>query len=568
VTDPTGSGPAGGRTDSSGTDSSGTVARFEAFARDAVDDLLRHQPAMATELGDHRFDDRLEDLRPAAIEEERRALAARLVELDSFDQAAPAGVALPEPYRVDADVLGVRLRQRLFELGDSRAHTWNPLIANPGSALYVLLARDFAPPRDRLVSVTGRLTQVPEQLAAARASLSEMPRIHVETAIDQFSGTLRLLTEELPRQLEGVPDLVATASPAIDAAAAAVQEHLGWLQDRLETSALSPRLGRDMFARRLALVLDTELSPEQLLSRAMDDLVEIEAELAVVSADLGGEPRGVLARLGDDAPDDDTIVGLARDALAETTQFVRERELATIFDDPVEIIVMPEIHRGVAVAYCDAPGPLDPPDSTTFFAISPTPADWPPERVRSFYREYNVHMVRNLVIHEAMPGHVLQLAHGRRAPLTTKVRQAFTNSPFVEGWAEYAEALMVEAGFGGAAVRMQQLKMRLRTAINTVLDVRIHCDELSRDDAMSMMLGRGFQEEGEATGKWRRALLTSAQLSTYHVGFLQVRDIATQLAAAEPGWSVRQRHDALLAHGSPPPRHLPRLLGLRPLGSP
>jgi uncharacterized protein (DUF885 family) len=214
------------------------------------------------------------------------------------------------------------------------------------------------------------------------------------------------------------------------------------------------------------------------------------------------------------------------------------------------------------VAYCDAPGPLDPPDSTTFFAISPTPASWSAERVRSFYREYNAHLVRNLVIHEAMPGHVLQLGHGRRSPVTTKVRQAFTSGPFVEGWAVYAEAVMAEAGFGGPALRMQQLKMQLRTAINTILDVRVHCDELSQDDAMALMLARGFQEEGEAAGKWRRALMSSAQLSTYHVGYLQVRDISRRLADARPDWSMRERHDAMLAHGSPPPRHLPALLGI------
>jgi uncharacterized protein (DUF885 family) len=534
-----------------------TLTEFEAFARDGVDDLLRYQPAMATDLGDHRFDDRLEDLRPAAIEEEQRTLAARLSQLEGF-----AGLDLPAAYRVDAEVLAVRLRQRLFELGESRDHTWNPLVANPGTALYLLLARDFAPFPDRVRSLAGRLGQIPEQLDAARSALTEMPRVHVETAIDQFGGTLSLLTDELPRQLLAAPELASVVAPVLDDATAAVQSHVDWLRGQLASADRSPRLGRDMFGRRLALVLDIDFSPEQVLQRALDNLTSIEAEITEVAAELGGTPRSVLDRLGEDAPTDDTIVGLARDAMVETTEFVRQLGIATIYDDPVEIIVMPEIHRGVAVAYCDAPGSLDPPDSTTFFAISPTPADWPPDRVRSFYREYNAHMIRNLVIHEAMPGHVLQLAHSRRATPTTKVRQAFTNGPYVEGWAVYAEAVMAVAGFGGPAVRMQQLKMQLRMAINSVLDVRVHCDELSRDDAMSLMLGRGFQEEGEAAGKWRRALLTSAQLSTYHVGYLQVRDVADRVAAEHPDWSMGQQHDALLAHGSPPPRHLPALLGL------
>jgi uncharacterized protein (DUF885 family) len=212
------------------------------------------------------------------------------------------------------------------------------------------------------------------------------------------------------------------------------------------------------------------------------------------------------------------------------------------------------------VAYCDPPGALDPPGATTFFAISPTPESWSPERVASFYREYNVHAMRNLVIHEAMPGHVVQLSHGRRAPATTKVRQAFWSGPFVEGWAVFAEAEMVRHGFGGPQVQMHQLKMRLRTAINAVLDVRVHCDDLSQDDAMALMTRRGYQEEGEAAGKWRRALLTSTQLSTYHVGVTQVTEVAARLRSARPSWRDRQINDALLAHGNPPPRHLPALL--------
>jgi uncharacterized protein (DUF885 family) len=228
---------------------------------------------------------------------------------------------------------------------------------------------------------------------------------------------------------------------------------------------------------------------------------------------------------------------------------------------------MPEIHRGVAVAYCDPPGPLDPPDATTFFAISPTPDSWPSERVASFYREYNVYAMRNLVIHEAMPGHVVQLAHSRRAPDTTKVRQAFWSGPFVEGWAVHAEAEMVRHGFGGPQVRMHQLKMRLRTAINAALDVRVHCDDLTEGEAMALMTGRGFQEEGEAAGKWRRALLTSTQLSTYHVGVTQVDEVAARLRLAHPDWAERRLNDALLAHGNPPPRHLPALLGLARLSA-
>jgi uncharacterized protein (DUF885 family) len=530
---------------------------FEAFAADAVDDILLRQPVFATSLGDHRFDDRLDDYRPAALEDERRVLAARLAELRKSDAAG-----LPVAHRVDAEVLGVRLEERLRDIAEDGEYTWNPLVANPGTALYLLLARDFAPLPDRLRNVGGRLAQVPEQLEAARAVLHHMPRVHVETAIGQFTGTVGLL-DDIARQLTDVPDVRRSVEPGLEAAREALTTHLAWLTTALETATGDPRLGRARFAHKLGLVLDIEMSPEQVLEAALADIASTEQQLTEVAASLGGSPREVLDRLGADAPTDATIVDIAKQALAETTAFVHQHDMATVYDDPLEIIVMPEIHRGVAIAYCDPPGALDPPDAATFFAISPTPEDWPAERVASFYREYNVHALRNLVIHEAMPGHVLQLAHSRRGVAPTMVTKAFWSGPFVEGWAVYAEEAMIAAGFGGPNVRMQQLKMRLRAGINAVLDVRVHCDELSESEAMALMLGRGFQEEGEAAGKWRRAQLTSAQLSTYFVGYTQVRGIADRLRAAQPAWSDRQVHDAMMGHGNPPPRHLSALLGLR-----
>jgi hypothetical protein len=276
----------------------------------------------------------------------------------------------------------------------------------------------------------------------------------------------------------------------------------------------------------------------------------------------------VLDRLASDGGvSDSTIVGLCEQALEETTRFVREQDLVTVHDDPVEIIVMPEIHRGVSVAYCDPPGPLEPALLPTYFAVSPTPAEWPPERVASFFREYNAHMLQNLTVHEAMPGHVLQLAHNSRYESALPVRKALWSGSFVEGWAVYAEELMVESGYRSDrglndALRMQQLKMQLRMTINAILDARVHAHGMGEDEAMRLMTRRGHQEEGEAAGKWRRALLTSGQLSTYYVGYVEVRDVAADLATARAAASVRDRHDAMLAHGSPPPRHLRTLLGL------
>ncbi|HET9945976.1 MAG TPA: DUF885 domain-containing protein, partial [Actinomycetes bacterium] len=367
--------------------------------------------------------------------------------------------------------------------------------------------------------------------------------------------------------------LRAEVEPAREAALAAIDEHIGWLESRLDGAGRDPRLGAATYARKLALTLDTEVGADSVLARAEAQLEELEERIADTASrlddgDVDGRVRRVLDRLAvDGAVDDDTIVGLCQAAMAETTEFVRAQDLVTVHDDPVEVIVMPEIHRGVAVAYCDPPGPLETAPLPTYFAVSPTPSDWSEERVRSFFREYNAHMLHNLTVHEAMPGHVQQLAHNARYESAVPVRKALWSGSFVEGWAVYAEELMVDAGYReaeglGDALRMQQLKMQLRMTINAILDARVHAHSMTEDEAMTLMMQRGHQEDGEAAGKWRRAQLTSAQLSTYFVGYLEVRDLARDLAAARPVASPRERHDELLSHGSPAARHLRGLLGL------
>ena len=558
--------------------------RFAALAQSTVDGLLERQPELATLLGDHAHDGRLAVGTAEYHDELARWCGDRLADLQRMDLDQ-----LSAEYRVDARILANQLELSRFAAAELREHEWNPMLANPGRAIYLLLARDFAPLPDRLRSVAERLAAVPEALAAARSvAAGRLPRVHLETALSQFAGTEHLIGTELDAALTGAPDeqvpgdLAAGRTAALDA----IADHRRWLEQRLADGSgdggfRDPRIGPELFARKLQLTLESGGSPGELLARAEADLDEATGQITETAARLGlsagdgrrladeGGGRGELVRqvlgsLAADAPDDTTILGLVRRAYDAQLVFVREHAVVTAYDDPVDVIEMPEIDRGVAIAYCDPPGPLETAEMPTFVAVSPTPRDWTADRVRSFYREYNRHMVQNLMVHEAMPGHVLQLGHARRFAGGTPVRAAFWSGSFVEGWAVYAEELMARRDYPGEgnpdAVRMQQLKMRLRMIINTILDVQVHCAGWPEAEAMALMTGRGFQEEGEAAGKWRRALLTSAQLSTYYVGYTEVADLAARLRAHRPEWSERQRHDELLAHGSPAARHLRSLL--------
>ena len=549
--------------ESSGSRSAAETSRAEAdlaaLATEYLDDLARRHPDEATELGDHRFDSSLPDLSEPSLAAERRSLDSFAARIAALDRAA-----LGPESAVDAAVLAEHVARRVFELEELRDHTWDPLLANPGRALYGLLAREFAPLTDRLAAVAGRLSRVPAFLSAARGHLGAMPKVHLETAVAQLAGTIALVRDEIDAALakEGTS---AGARAEIDkvrpAALEALETHRDWLRARLDEEGgfADPRIGPEKFTRKLSLTLSAAADADAILARAEADLDRITEEITATAASLGGGPREVLDRLAADAPDGDTILRFCAGALEAQTAFVRENDLVTLYDDPVELIDMPEIDRGVAVAYCDSPGPLETAPLPTFIAVSPTPEGWTAERVTSFYREYNRHMVHNLMVHEAMPGHYLQQQHARRFSGATRLRAALSSGSFIEGWAAYTEELMADHGYPGEgdprAVRMQMLKMQLRTTINAILDARVHAHEMTEPEAMALMTGRGYQEEGEAAGKWRRALLTSAQLSTYYVGYTEISDLARELLA-EPGATARAVHDRMLAHGNPPVRLL------------
>ncbi len=539
------------------------MQEFTGLAERITEALLAARPGVATDAGDHRYDDRLPDYSTDALAADRAMLRDAA---DALSEVDPDGLDIDD--RVDHALLTALVDRELFERDEIRAHEWDPLRHNPGALLHALVARPYAPADVRLTHLAGRLEAVPDAVATARATLRDMPRIHAETAVGQFTGTAALIRDEVPALLDQAPGLHDRVAPAAAAATAAIEEFVAWLRTGLAADGgpgRDPRLGRRRWEARLWHTLDTELGAAEIQRRAWANLDRVTEEIRAAAVELVGGPaddetvRRALDLLAAEHPDDHTIVDLASTTLEEATDFVRAHDLVSLVDDPCVIQVMPEFARGVAVAYCDSPGPLETADVPTFYCIAPTPADWPAHRIESFYREYNDHMVRDLTVHEAMPGHFLQLAHARRHDGTTRVRALTRSGPFVEGWAVYAEELMVQHGFGGVPVRLQQLKMQLRMTINALLDQLVHCDGMTEADAMALMTGRGFQEEGEAAGKWRRALLTSTQLSTYFVGYSEVAGIA---AARPDGVPVRDWHDAMLAHDCPPPRHLRTLLGL------
>jgi uncharacterized protein (DUF885 family) len=547
---------------------------FAGLANRYIDAMLGMDPEAATAYGDHRFDHRLTDRSEEAVQARRHLAAAYLDSLTRIKENK-----LSEGNRIDLAILRNQLESTVFSIDEIGAHRWNPLLHNVGGAIYGLVARDFAPLRERLLALKSRLEAVPAALAVARGILDDPPRVYTETAIIQNRGTISLILDDLQPFLDREPDLRSELVGPRARAIAALEAYGSWLEDELlPRSDGEFRIGRERFEKKLRLTLESDLTLDEIREAAERDLAETRDtmyELALPlyrefyperagvadlpAAEVVGE---VLDRLADDHPDAESIVAQARGDLADCTAFVAEHDLVTLPNVPVEIIVMPEYQRGFAIAYCDAPGPLAV-NEKTFYSISPPPADWTDERKESYFREYNDYMLEDLTIHEAMPGHYLQIAHSNAFAAPTPVRALFASGVFVEGWATYAEQLMAEFGYGGPRVRLQQLKMRLRLLINAIIDQDIHCGDMTEREAMDLMMHTGFQEEGEAAGKWRRAQMSSTQLSTYYVGNLEINRLRA-LAEERRGddFSLKEFHDELLSFGSPAPRYVQRLMGL------
>ena len=556
-----------------------TDTAFEAVSKRYLDEMVALTPVNATSLGDHRFDAELDDVSAKGYEQ-RVALAHELL----GEVQGMAAAEMSRANQVDARLLESELQYQIWRTEQLAEWRWNPLIYTEmtGNSVYLLLSREFAPLPDRLRSVGARLAELPRFLSQVRESLvpERVPRIHAETAIKQNTGILTLIDQLVLPQLGVLPDAdQAMLRAAIAHARTAIAQHQIWLEKKLLPAAQGDfRLGATLYDTKLRFALDSPLTRQEIRTRAEAELVRARADMYNVARAVLQDQPGAAPLPPSPTPDEqqaaiaaalelayaqhparDEVFDAATKAFEETTAFVRAHDLVTLYNDPLEIIPMPEFQRGVALAYCDSPGPLDQ-GQKTFYVISPIPSDWTDEQVKSFLREYNTRSIDDLTIHEAMPGHYLQLMHSNR--YHSPLRAVLASGTFIEGWAVYSERMMVEQGFEGSDPLMHliQLKWYLRSVGNAILDQAVHVDGMSREDAMRLMTHDTFQEEREAAAKWNRVQLTAAQLPTYFVG---VQEHLALREEARKKWgktfTLKRYHDTVLSFGSPPVRYVREL---------
>ncbi|XQA73657.1 DUF885 domain-containing protein [Xanthomonas sacchari] len=553
---------------------------FAALSKRAVDTWMQLSPVGATQTGNHRYDSELDDLSAAGRQKSLDASKQLLAELDKLDTTK-----LSRENQVDAAILRNQLQSDIWNSEVAQGWATDPQVYNglAGGAIYGLMAREFAPLPERLKSATARMEKIPALFAQARANLdpARVSEISAKTVAKQNRGILSIVDSFIVPHIQELPQADAQRlQAAIEGLKKAVAEQQTWLDQTLVPNAKGDfRLGAQKYDQKLKFALNSSLSRADIKQRAQAELTRVRQDMYGIARTVLKDKPGAPALV--DAPSDeqqqkaieaalelayaqhparDKVVEAAKASLADATDFVRKKDLVTLPDAPVDIILMPEFQRGVAVAYCDSPGPLDK-NLKTFYAVSPIPDDWTTQQADSFLREYNSRMIHLLSIHEGVPGHYVEGWHSAKFPST--LRGVLRSGVFAEGWAVYTERMMQEQGYldNDPLFHLVQLKFYLRSIANALLDQGVHVDGWSKEQALHLMVHDTFQQQSEAEGKWVRAQLTSTQLPTYFVGVQEHLDLrkAMQNKLGDK-FNLKAYHDQVLSYGAPPVRFVRELM--------
>ena len=569
------------------------AARVDAF----LAEWFALEPVFATSVGMHDHDARWPDLSSAG-RAERAAFVQRWLAV--FRGPDAAGLSIDD--RVDRDLLVGVLEATAFDEDVLREDAWSAMawVYLIGQGFFSLVAREFAPLADRLASMAGRAEELPSLLDAARERLvgiedRPVDRLHAEAALAQWPGLIEIVDDAIAA---GDPD-VAAVLPRVRSARAVAADALDAFErhlrdDLLPDAAGEGRLGPELFAAKMVHTLDDPtMTPDRIRTAAEREFHAIRAEMIRIAheiaprwvgpdtetpSDEGALVRAVLDAVAREHPARDEMLDYCRAELARIEAFIREIDLIGLAEEPLEIVWTPVFLRAFGGAMLSSPGVLDK-GQKALFAITPIPDDATPEQVESALREDNDRMQRLLTIHEAVPGHYLQGVYENRCP--SLARAVFGSGVYAEGWAVYVTQVMMDVGYGAddPALLLTHWKYYLRSVTNALIDVGIHTAGMTEAEAVSLMTEGGFQEDAQARAKYRRARLSSTQLSTYFLGslaFWEIEGEARRRAATAsadpgsggpqampeprvvggygetPGFVYRRHLEACLSHGAPP----------------
>jgi uncharacterized protein (DUF885 family) len=549
-----------------------------AFGDDFFDRYWELAPGAAVASGYYKYADRLvvpdQRARETALEQLERWLA----ELARIDPAS-----LSPAIRADWAMLDNQLRGERWSLTELRSWQWDPSTYNVADTFALLLTLEYAPLDERLRTFLARLAAVPAYYTAAKANVATPTREHTQLAIEQNRGALEVFGAELERAIESAGltrEERAIFAERLTAARAAIEDYVAWLEAldaRLAsgaTPARSFRLGSELYAEKFAFDIQSGDSAEALYERAVAEQRRLLTRMSLLAEllwpkyfpnlpvpdDELAKIGQVIARLSEQHVPRDRLVAAVREQIPELERWVRDHDLLELdATKPLLVRETPPHKRGIAGASIDAPGPYDP-DAPTYYNVTPLD-DLSAERAESWLNEYNQWMLPVLNIHEAIPGHYAQLVYANRSP--SLIKSIFGNGAMIEGWAVYAERLMLESGYGDhkAEAWLIYSKWNLRSVTNTILDYGVHVLGMDETEAMDLLTRQAFQTQQEAREKWRRVTLTSVQLTSYFAGYSAIVELREQLKREQAGsFELKRFHEQFLSYGNAPVRVIRELM--------
>jgi len=541
-----------------------SAMEFDQLTQDFLYGSLAQSPVNATSSGYHLhkgvpLDELVDDYSAGGLDQQRNFYKDFQLRIAALDVTK-----LDQEQRVDLDIIKNNIDLALLELDTIQSYKHNPTVyvELAGNALYTPYMLNYAPIEKRFEHITKRLERIPALFDQAKANLVDAPDVWNRVAREENDGNIGLIDKTLR---EAAPESQKSAyGAAAEKALASVRDFNAFLKDKLSAKTSDWRLGKEKYARKFALVLASGRTPEDLLAAAESDLSTIRKEMARLAA-----PKTVEQALEDVARQHatpDTYMAKARETLAQATAFVKEKDLLTLpARSNLQVIDTPEFMRGIYGVGGFNPAPPLEPQLGAFYWITPIPKSWPAARAESKLREYNNYGLQELTIHEAMPGHYVQLEYANDVqPVARRLlRTIFANTPYVEGWAVYTQQMMSDAGYldGNKGLWLTFYKQILRVLANTILDVRLQTMGMTDQQALDLMMKETYQEKEEATAKLQRAQLSSCQLPTYFVGWkgwLDVREHYKQRKGS--AYSLKEFHERALKESGVPLPALDSLL--------
>ncbi|MBO2012828.1 DUF885 domain-containing protein [Hymenobacter negativus] len=563
--------------DKSGTAATtGADARFDAFKSQFIEAFWKQNPDYASSQGYHKYDSLL--VIPDAAQRQRDAAFAQqyLATLGKFalDSLSPNN-------QIDLRLLRNELRAERWYADTLKTWQWNPANYNLGASVGELLNGRHFPLDRRLRNISDKLAGAQAFYQAARANISQPTYEHTQLAIKQNEGGLSVfgtLADSVRRS--GLPEAEKQAlAQRIAGARTAIDGYIGFLRKNLPAHRpeyRSFRIGKALFEQKFAYEIQSRFTAAEIYQQALAHKAELLHDMGHRAARLYPKyfpgqkaPADTLAMIATvinqltlkHAPREGFVDAVKRQ-IPTLVSFVNDHKLLT--QDPTKPLVVretPLYMRGSgAGASVSAPGPYDK-GANTYYNVEPLPADWTPAQAESYLREYNDYTLQILNIHEAIPGHYTQLVYANRSP--SLVKSIFGNGAMVEGWAVYAERMMLENGYGNNSDEMWLLwdKWNMRSTLNAVIDHAIQVDNVSEKDVVAMLRREGFQEKAEAEGKWLRATLSQVQLSSYFTGYSEIYALREELKKKEAqDFNLKAFHENFLSYGSAPVKYIRELM--------